>query len=68
MVCCRALAGEFKAGGFTGSLEQALELAEWCSQNEIDLIVLEERLHAIWTELDDVAGAVWISHEVRLNA
>ena len=37
------------------------------SQNEAHLVVLKEVLNSVGTKLDDVAGAVGVAHEVRLD-
>ena len=37
-------------------------------QHELRFIILEEELDAVWPELHDVARAVRVTHEVRLDA
>lgn len=37
------------------------------SQNIGDFVVLQECLHSVWSEFDDVSSSVWISHEIGLD-
>jgi len=38
-----------------------------CSENKVDLIVLEEGLNTIWTELNNVSSAIRVANKVWLN-
>ena len=37
------------------------------SKDEGALVVLQERLHSVWSKLDDIARTVGVSHEVWLD-
>lgn len=60
--------GEYGEQAATGESFKSVHDAFVRPQNEADLVVLEECLDTIGTELDNVACAVRISDEVGLNA
>jgi len=36
-------------------------------KNKVYLVVFEEGLDTIWSELDNISGTIWITNEVRLD-